>query len=72
MFATIQYKNGKTARQEFYYGESFLSQSGRFFNIDQNMSAVSITDNFGRSRNILLNWPLAIEPFFLTQKKSAI
>jgi len=55
MFATIQYKNGKTARQEFYYGESFLSQSGRFFNIDQNMSAVSITDNFGRSRNILLN-----------------
>ncbi len=55
MFATIQYKNGKTARQEFYYGESFLSQSGRFFKIDQNMSAVSITDNFGRSRNILLN-----------------
>ncbi len=55
MFATIQYKNGKTVRQEFYYGESFLSQSGRFFNIDQNMSAVSITDNFGRSRNILLN-----------------
>jgi len=55
MFVTIQYKNGKTARQEFYYGESFLSQSGRFFKIDQNMSAVSITDNFGHSRNILLN-----------------
>ena len=34
MYATIKYKNGKITKQEFYYGDSFLSQSGRFINID--------------------------------------
>ncbi len=55
MFATIKYKNGKTARQEFYNGESFLSQSGRSFNLENTMSSVSITDNFGHTRNVQLN-----------------
>jgi hypothetical protein len=52
MFATIRYKNGKTAKQEFYNGQSFLSQSGRFFNIDSSMAAVTVTDNVGRKRDI--------------------
>jgi len=52
VFATIKYKNGKISKQEFYYGDSFLSQSGRFINIDDTMAAVIITDNFGRTRNI--------------------
>lgn len=52
MFATIRYKNGKASKQEFYYGDSFLSQSGRFMNIDDTMASVTITDNFGRVRNI--------------------
>jgi hypothetical protein len=52
MFATIRYKNGKTAKQEFYNGQSFLSQSGRFFNIDVSMAEVTVTDNLGHKRNI--------------------
>jgi hypothetical protein len=55
MFATIKYKNGKTTRQEFYYGDSFLSQSARFINIDPAMASVSVTDNNGHTRNIPLN-----------------
>lgn len=52
MFATIRYKNGTTAKQEFYNGQSFLSQSGRFFNIDSSMAAVTVTDNLGHKREI--------------------
>jgi len=54
MYATITYKNGKTTKQEFYYGESFLSQSGRFINVDTTMSAIHITDEYGHTRNIPL------------------
>jgi hypothetical protein len=54
IYATIKYKNGKTGKQEFYNGTSFLSQSGRFFNIDQNMETVTITDGYGHSRNVSL------------------
>lgn len=52
MFATIKYKSGKVSKQEFYNGGSFLSQSGRFFNIDRSMAGVSITDNNGRVRTV--------------------
>ena len=55
MYAVIKYKNGKMAKQEFYYGDSFLSQSSRFINIDDTMASVTITDNFGHSRNIPAN-----------------
>jgi hypothetical protein len=55
MFAIIKYKNGKTAKREFYYGDSFLSQSGRFFNIDPAMASIQITDSQGQSRNIPIN-----------------
>jgi hypothetical protein len=55
MFAIIKYKNGKSAKQEFYYGDSFLSQSSRFINVDNSMASVSITDNSGHIRNIPLN-----------------
>lgn len=55
MFAMIKYKNGQVTKQEFYQGSSFLSQSGRFFNIGSNMATVTVTDNFGQTRNIPLN-----------------
>jgi len=55
MYATIKYKNGKTGKQEFYNGTSFLSQSGRFFNVDKTMESVTITDSQGHTRNISLN-----------------
>ncbi|MET3503424.1 hypothetical protein ABIC45_005061 [Mucilaginibacter rubeus] len=51
-FATIKYKNGKTAKQEFYNGNSFLSQSGRFINIDDNMASITVTDSYGHQRNV--------------------
>ena len=54
-YAIIKYKNGKISKQEFYNGTSFLSQSGRFFNVDNTMVSVKITDSNGRVRNISLN-----------------
>ena len=50
----IKYKNGTTRKEEIYYGSSFLSQSGRFLNLNGNISAVEITDNKGNKRN--LSW----------------
>jgi hypothetical protein len=55
VYATIKYKNGATGKQEFYNGTSFLSQSGRFFNIDKTMESVTITDSYGHSRKIPIN-----------------
>ncbi|MDB5149510.1 MAG: repeat protein, partial [Mucilaginibacter sp.] len=54
MYAIIRYKNGQTSKQEFYYGESFLSQSGRFISIGNTMESVKITDSNGHTRDILL------------------
>lgn len=51
-YAIIKYKNGKTTREEFYYGESFLSQSGRFMKLDDLMSSVTIYDEFGHGRSV--------------------
>ena len=53
-YALIKYKNGKITKQEFYYGDSFLSQSGRYINIDGNIAAVAVTDNNGQTRNITI------------------
>ncbi|WP_018615159.1 VCBS repeat-containing protein [Segetibacter koreensis] len=50
--AIITYKNGKKQKRELYYGSSFLSQSGRFINIDKNISSVDITDSKGKRRLI--------------------
>ena len=55
MYATIKHKNGSTSKQEFYNGTSFLSQSGRFMNIDKTMVSVTITDSNGHTRNEPLN-----------------
>ncbi|HVS94299.1 MAG TPA: VCBS repeat-containing protein [Mucilaginibacter sp.] len=54
-YAVIQYKNGKITKREFYYGDSFLSQSGRFIDVDNTMSSVKIVDSFGHTRNVPLN-----------------
>ncbi len=52
--AIIQYKNGHTRRQEFYYGSSFLSQSARFLMIDENMKSVEITNDAGSRRQLIV------------------
>ncbi len=55
MYAIIKYKNGKITKQEFYYGDSFLSQSSRFINIDGTMVSVTVTDSYGHTRKIPIN-----------------
>ena len=50
--ALIRFKNGKTEKREFYYGSSFLSQSARFININENVSGIMILDNKGDQRVI--------------------
>jgi hypothetical protein len=52
--ALIRFKNGKTRKQEFYYGDSFLSQSARFIKLDSNMLNITITDSKGKTRTVNL------------------
>jgi hypothetical protein len=52
--AEILYKNGKTGVQEFYYGSSFLSESGRFLLLSDSVSSVTVINNIGRKRKIVL------------------
>ena len=51
-YALIHYKNGKTAKQEFYYGSSFLSQSARFISDNGNISKISIVNYKGAQRTL--------------------
>ncbi len=51
-YALVKYKNGKTEKQEFYYGSSFLSQSSRFMKLDDDMTSVVIFEDNGKSRVI--------------------
>jgi hypothetical protein len=50
--ATIKFKNGATRKQEIYYGSSFLSESGRFLNLDNNVESVEIKDANGNTRKM--------------------
>ncbi|WP_183573531.1 VCBS repeat-containing protein [Mucilaginibacter sp. X5P1] len=50
--AVVTYKNGSKQKQEFYYGSSFLSQSGRFFTVNKDVTNVQITNNKGQTRTI--------------------
>jgi hypothetical protein len=50
--AEIIYKNGVRRKEEFYYGSSFLSQSGRFLKLDSGMQSVEIMDSKGKSRKV--------------------
>jgi hypothetical protein len=48
--AVVELRNGKTRKEEFYYGGSFLSQSARFLAVDSNTVSVKITNSKGRVR----------------------
>ncbi len=52
--AIITYKNGTTQKQEFYYGSSFLSQSGRFITLSKDVKSVQVTNEKGQTRNLTL------------------
>lgn len=49
-YAMIEYKDGKTRREEFYYGTSFLSQSGRYVTITPGIKQITIINNKGLKR----------------------
>jgi hypothetical protein len=53
--AIIEYNNGTKRKDEFYYGASFLSQSARFISFNEKVKSITITDNKGKSRAVLLN-----------------
>ncbi len=48
----LKYKDGRTRKQEIYYGSSFLSESDRFLNLDSNIINVEIKDSRGDIRKI--------------------
>jgi hypothetical protein len=54
-YAIITYNNGSIAKQEFYYGNSFLSQSARFMQVDDGMKSVVLVDNKGNRRVVNFN-----------------
>jgi hypothetical protein len=52
MYAIIHKKNGKSYRQEFYWGSNYLSQSSRVLQVGKEASSVSIYDNRGNKRDV--------------------
>jgi hypothetical protein len=50
--AEIKFRNGSSQKQEFYYGNSFLSQSGGFVSAGKNVASVTFYDNKGETRRI--------------------
>ena len=51
-FALITYPDGRTTKQEFYYGAGYLSQSSRFLYVPQAVKEVVIFDFEGNSRKL--------------------
>jgi hypothetical protein len=52
--ALIYYKDGRRQKREINYGYSFLSQSGRFLNVDDKVQSVEIININGSKRSINL------------------
>jgi hypothetical protein len=50
--ARIKYRDGSVRKEEFAYGSSFLSQSGRFLNLDGPVVTVEIKDGSGKIRKV--------------------
>lgn len=50
VFAEVKYNDGSAEKIEFYFGNSFLSQSSRFFCINNNAVTIDITDARGNKR----------------------
>jgi ASPIC and UnbV/FG-GAP-like repeat len=50
--ALVTLKDGRVRREEFHFGESFLSQSGRFFYDSGPVTSVEILDDKGQKRRV--------------------
>ncbi len=55
VFAILQYKNGSARKEEFYYGNGFLSQSARHCAVDANVTSVKVTNSKGMTRTLAVN-----------------
>ncbi len=51
-YAITQFKNGKKAKTEFYFGSSFMSQSSRTIQMNDLIKYIVIVDNNGNKRTI--------------------
>lgn len=51
--AIIIYKDGRHQKRETGYGNSFLSQSGRFITVDSTISSIEITNSRGKTRKVV-------------------
>ncbi|MBC7744593.1 MAG: VCBS repeat-containing protein [Flavobacterium sp.] len=49
----LKFKNGKSRKQEMYYGYSFLSQSSRTINASDQVSTILVTNSKNQTRKIL-------------------
>ncbi|MFP4094658.1 MAG: VCBS repeat-containing protein [Cyclobacteriaceae bacterium] len=52
-YALLQYRDGSTRKVEFYYGESYLSQSGWSLPADSSVTKIVIVDFKGQSREYI-------------------
>jgi hypothetical protein len=50
--AVVRYKDGRVQKQELYYGTSFLSQSGRFLQINDSIASIEIVNSSGAKRSL--------------------
>ena len=50
--AVITYRDGSVRKEEFAYGSSFLSQSGRFLNLEGPIVSVEIRNAGGKARKV--------------------
>jgi len=51
-FCVYNFKNGKKRKEEFYIGQSYLSQSSLFILSEENISSIEIINNKGEKRII--------------------
>ena len=52
--ALVMLNNGKKRKVEYFYGSSYLSQSGRFINIDPTIKSIRVFSDNGKIRDIEL------------------
>ena len=52
IFSVVHLKNGQKRKEEFGYGSSFLSQSGRFIQLNASVQSVEITNSKNQKRII--------------------
>jgi hypothetical protein len=51
-YAIVNLKHGKSYKQEFYYGSTYLSHTSRSFTITEEVESVEIYDYSGKSRTL--------------------